>query len=400
MASSSVPDLAGSTAIKYLQFSPDRYDIQELCPLFTTIPGEIRSVILQYALADYEDTSQSYAQETCYRRPDYFAPRRSDTALLRTCQRIYREAWFVPWASREHAFYLTAEDRRPGHVITAARMQPSLDLLHAMHAGDDPISIAHARVFAQLYMLEPGVRLAEILTLRHFHPRRITLTIRHTDWWMWEQDDPLHIDARWVNGCRFPASVREFRVELESLERKRAQVDDMAQQMAAKWTFQRADGVALRAGTTAADSPVVQWRGSSTWNNARWIRDETSTPEMLEYYVRTVTWRAPLGAPSKTAPPVTPAPGLDVSSSRGNDSMMISQTPPCLPVQLLNSAGVPAGTTATEALVLVGVYEAARREEGRARRTARMAATREARALRAAAAAQRALGEDEAGGQA
>ena len=214
-------------AIKFIEFSPQNYCLQSQSPLFTTIPAEVREHIFYYALADYEDTANLYDQETCYRRPEYLAPRRSDTALLRTCQRVYQEAWFRPWTSTEHTLWLTADDRCPQRVTTPEKLQSSLNLLYKHHGDTD---IDHVRIFPQLYMLENGHKLGQILMLEHFHPRCMTITIRHTDTWFWESDEPLHIGSAWVKACRFPDSLRELRVELESLERKKDQVDCIAAQ--------------------------------------------------------------------------------------------------------------------------------------------------------------------------
>lgn len=282
------------STIQYLEFSPERCNPQISCPLFTVLPPELREHIFAYALADYEDTSALYPFETCYRRPNYFAPRRSDTALLRTCQRIYRETWFLPCINAEHTFYLTANDRQPEHAASIKKIKPTLELLHTVHAPER-IELNHVRIFPQMYIFEDGQNLRKILDIPHFHPRCITVTIRHTDWWNWESDQPLFFSAEWLRTSRFPESLREFRIELESLERRKDQIDDMAQQMAEGWKIQRHDGT-LMVADTAAPTLTLQWSGSSIWGGERWVRDETNTPERLEYYIRTVTWR-----PSKPA---------------------------------------------------------------------------------------------------
>ncbi|KAJ9627838.1 hypothetical protein H2203_003056 [Taxawa tesnikishii (nom. ined.)] len=248
--------------------------------------GEIRNSIFAYALSDYEDASRTYSDATCYKRPSYLAPRRSDTALLRTCRQIYQEAWFIPWASAEHAFYLAWNTRSPPRVTSVESMQETLDLLHAR--GVD-IEVKHVLLFAQLCRLEDGSHLSEILEMHHFRPKKLTVTIRHTDWWSWENDAPLQIGADWVNECRFPDSVGEVSVAFESLERKRHQVDYIAAQASETWTFRRNDGTVMRARKDGA-AEVTRWTGMSTWEEQRWIRDE-SRPNQLDYYVLTVTWR-------------------------------------------------------------------------------------------------------------
>jgi hypothetical protein len=48
-----------------------------------------------------------------------------------------------------------------------------------------------------------------------------TVTIRHTDWWLWESDDPLRFDEDRIRALlRTPGAshIAEFRLELETLE--------------------------------------------------------------------------------------------------------------------------------------------------------------------------------------
>lgn len=274
-----------SHAINHIKTFISPIDLQDNCPLFCIIPPEVRNKILAYALADYEDTNTPYEDTTCYKRPNYHAPRRSDTAIIRTCQLIYNEAWFRPFSSAEHTFYLARPNRRPARITNIKDMQNSLKEIASVHGA---IELEHIRVFAQCYLLEPGAQLDQILTLEHFHPRTITFTIRHTDCWHWESDERLYIRADWVKKCRFPASVTEIRVEYESLERKKDQVNSIASQLASNWIFERVDGDFLLSPSSKAAS-VMRWKGSSTWEGRRWIRDETSDG-ILEYYVVTVVF--------------------------------------------------------------------------------------------------------------
>lgn len=282
---------------RHTPFDRSKYCPQLQSPLFSIISAEIRDRIFDFALAAYEDTSRQYANDTCYRRPEQLAPRRSDTALLRTCQRIYDEAWFRPWTTSEHHFWLSVDERRPPNVATVKRMARSFYLIHTAY-GD--IELARVRVCAQLFLLENGRELDRILRLRHFFPRMITITVRHTDFWWWESDQPLRIGGNWVGVCLFPNSVRRLCVEIESLERKKNQIDHLANEMVHKWTFTRRDGVKLQS-AGQGDIEITRWSGTSTWQDRRWVRDETS-PGTLQYYVATVSFRpAPLIPPAASS---------------------------------------------------------------------------------------------------
>ena len=326
-----------SNALKATDFSSDSAHEQSQSALFSVLPGEIRNHIWNYALADYQDETQLYDDATCYKRPDYLAPRKTDTVLLRTCKRIYQEAWFLPWTNAEQTFYLTSADRKPPRTTTPSAMQKTL--LAISKTQTMPI-IQHVRVFPQLYALENGQRLQDILNLKFFYPKVITITIRHTDWWFWESDNNLHFGATWVDFCRFPNSLTELRVAFESLERKKDQIDDVVKQAMEGWVFRRKDDTELSAKN--CEPEIMRWSGSATWGHRRWIRDETG-PNKLDYYVSTVTWR-PV---SSTTSDEKAAPSVHVAGSRQFPSLdaigysQLNASTPSIPVSWLLNADLP-----------------------------------------------------------
>ena len=336
---------AAQQALNFIKFDPTKCLPQTESVLFNKFPGEIRDLIFYYALCDYEDKSDLYDENTCYRRPGYFAPRRTDTALLRTCQQVYREAWFLPWTAREHTLFLTSPDRCPVRITTTKQIRSVLNLINAIHGKTE---INRVRVFPQLYRLEPGGDLQRINDWQNFHPRYFTITLRHTDWWYWESDTPLRINSRFVNECRFPDSVRELRFELESLERRKDQINSIANQMIDKWQFQRKDGVRL----SAKDSSItiMCWSGSSTWAGQRWVRDETR-PETLDYYVTTITFKPVQNASvnrEELKATEYHAPNLEV---HGFTPLALSHV--TIPTLTLKEANVPPGTPAADAVRMV-----------------------------------------------
>ncbi|PNP83876.1 hypothetical protein FNYG_02564 [Fusarium nygamai] len=265
---------------------------QDESPLYAKLPGEVRDSIFSYVLTDHPDPTptKKFKENTCYTRPSYLAAQSTDTRLLRTCRAIYRETWFKPFLLREHTEWATGEDRAPPPHKAPPRLRPMLAKI-SRSLGTDNVEIERLRVFAQMYRLqENGLR--EVLRTPHLAPRTITLTIRHTDWWYWEEDEPLHFDGNWIEGvCQvLTPSTTQFCIELESLERKKDQVDKIAKQMVESWFFKRPDGVVLYADTSDSNRKVSRWSGSSTWHGQRWIRDETE-PHKLDYYIVSITFR-------------------------------------------------------------------------------------------------------------
>ncbi len=266
--------------------------------LLLTLPPEIRSEIFSYALAPFEDTSKAYQKHTYWTRPGYSAPLKTHTELLRTCKRVYTETWFLPFALAEHSFYLTARDRRPPGNLSREEIASCLELIRKVHGDDFDFDNGNGtgdvRVFAQLYILEPGDAFQRVLDTGSglLRPRRVRLTLRYTDFWHWEDSKLLYVDGTWVAKTRFPDCVRAFVVDFESLERRKREVDIIVEQAVERWVFKRKDERVLKA--RSEDITVSRWTGSSMFGGYRWLRDEVR-PGELDYYVKTVTWRLAAG---------------------------------------------------------------------------------------------------------
>lgn len=260
--------------LTHLDYEPENPQDQSA---FFQLPGEVRDRIYRYALASYDDDKRIYSKDTYWSRPQTQAPQTTNISLLQTCKRIYNEGRVYPWAARDHTFWLTDKLRAPQDALSNMEFAEVLNMIYASHGE---VQLEHVRFFAQMYVLENGAELCRFLNLPHFHPRCVTISIRHTDWWEWERDAWLRIDSPWLERCKLPKSVRQFRMELETLHRKKDHLDSIVKQMVEKWYFTRIDGMLLSARNTPVE--ITEWKGSSTWNNERWIRDEIE-PEILSY---------------------------------------------------------------------------------------------------------------------
>ncbi|TQV95362.1 hypothetical protein IF1G_06349 [Cordyceps javanica] len=225
------------------------------CPLFQSCPAEIRSQIFSLALLDYEDPAEArqYSKNACWTRPSYSAPRRTDIALLQTCRAVYQETWFLPFTLKQQTHWITSQDRAPPEyrVYNAKRdLRQTVDKIKREHE-EKVIGLDSIRFFTQMCNLESVAEfLAQFPDLAF---RRVFITIRHTDFWYWEDDEPLRFACHWIPGfCReLPATVREVTIEMETVRRKSTQLDDIAHQMAQRWHFRTKDGEALFADSTA-----------------------------------------------------------------------------------------------------------------------------------------------------
>lgn len=261
------------------------YAGQKQSGLFSLLPPEIRSEIFAYVLTSAPDTTQPIDQDEYCIRPGYETRHYSSTQLLRTCKRVYMEAWFMPIRS-EHTFYMALPERSPRRKLSLQKMEECLDLIHSRHGE---VHGGRIRLFAQLFMLENARE--GLFTMRHFHPKTVAITIRYTDTWNWEDNRALHISGQWCESVELPQSVTSFKMDIESIKRRKDEVDYIANEAANKWHFKRADGAILLA--QPSDISISQWTGSSILGNRRWVRDEVR-PGQLDYYVATVTWRPSL----------------------------------------------------------------------------------------------------------
>ncbi|KAL7787056.1 hypothetical protein V8C37DRAFT_391293 [Trichoderma ceciliae] len=297
----SAPSQSTSDVPLHQRLLSKEVDSQEESPLLSLFPPEIRSKIFTLALSDYEDTDALYNTDTCFTRPSYFAPRKTSTELLRTCRAIYRETWFLPFILREQTHWLSATNRAPPGYNERHSIPELQQLLAEItrQLSQDKIEIESLHVFAQMYRVEQG-GLAVLLSTPGLHPRQLTLTIRHTDWWLWENDEPLRFEAEWIRGVSraMSSSTREFRIELESLERKKDQVDAIGKHMAEHWFFERIDGTVLYADVSGKCQKVSRWTGTSTWHDHRWTRDENKDGK-LDYYILTITFEPELALQRK-----------------------------------------------------------------------------------------------------
>ena len=269
---------------------------QSDCPLLHIVPAEIRSYIFGLALMDYEEpaAAKRYVEDSCWARPSYSAPRRTDTALLRTCRSIYRETWFLPFMLKEQTHWITAENRAPPDY----NVDTSPDILRSTVAEirqqhEQPtVEIDSLRIFTQMYKIEQHDVASFLKHVPDLSFRRLYITIRHADFWFWENDEPLRFEGEWIPElCRvLPCTVREVVIEMETVRRKAAQLDEIAMQMTQQWHFRTKDGGLLFADSTPNSQKVSRWRGSSAWHNQRWVRDEISRG-IIEYHVVAVRFK-------------------------------------------------------------------------------------------------------------
>ena len=231
--------------------------------LFGRVPGETRNQIFDLAFTAYPGKQKPFEKSAYYCRPGFrYADLKIDTALLRTCRRVYQEARFIPRQNYVHVEWFTIHRNfRPSEVEGRGYCRKVL------HCASICPWVTSLHLFISQVELESG----GIAVFRDCYPdtvnfvRNLKLTIRHCDWSCWPYDAPLVLDAKedqvlWSACDREPTDgsdrmyldcqlsmfkrLKTFELEVESIEARRKELDrifDPAQ----TWRFPLDDGNVL-----------------------------------------------------------------------------------------------------------------------------------------------------------
>ena len=303
--------------------------------LFSKLPAEIRNHIFYYALLAYLDSARPYSKHSFWYRPGFTHVRAINVNLLLTCRRVYLETNLVPAAHNEHVIWGVEKSRIPPGSTN--------HLLHDRHMTlSQRNAVQYVHLFTQQFWLEDWKNqwLDFTMSWPKGGPETLRITIRHTDWWynLLGENSPLALDPKkrgrarfgeWVSddhpyesgswGSRFEniPGLKKFEMELETIEAKRAQLDNIVEK-ARSWRFPLRDGhvlvmddeekivkskwtgskhfkgltasnppagLQLRQGSTASFSPFKSTPRNDT------VLEELGPGDTCDYYVVLLTWR-------------------------------------------------------------------------------------------------------------
>jgi hypothetical protein len=198
-----------------------KYNEQSASPLFAVLPRELRDLIWAYATAPYEDPNAKFEENAYYYRPGHTARLGTETSLLQTCRRVWLEANTLPMLQAEHSFYYhrAAPDKRDPEWMAQLtnHNRQNFGLLHLyvqmVHVEGLAAGGGQLRTYFLRTLPTPG----------DFQPRVLHVTLRHTDWWYWEDEAPLRLKDSWVAAMLNSPDLRSthvFKLELETLDYK------------------------------------------------------------------------------------------------------------------------------------------------------------------------------------
>lgn len=228
---------------------------QKECPLFCWIPAELRNEIFHLALTAYPGKQVPYDKRAYRCRPGFlYADVRIDTALLRTCRRVYGEARLVPQQNYVHVQWCGEDpDSDPFEYTPRKYIPESIKALHPW------LSSLH------LFALQDWLEARNLAEFVHLDIHNLKITIRNCDWAEWTDHGLLMLDAKqgwsamaadyrkasddfdegsWGSQILSFKGLKTLELELETVERRRNELDDIIER-AKLWRFPLRDGNVL-----------------------------------------------------------------------------------------------------------------------------------------------------------
>lgn len=271
---------------------------QDQCPLFSRLPAEVRIIIFEYTLTDYESSDYFYAAADISveleMRHDYRPRRSTSTQLLRTCQRIYSETWLMPFILAEHIYYAgprncgTNDDVRQDRskFINLSRMKSYLSVLKDYAENHNSTfhipKLERMRYYYDITLPNPAFPLG--IWSRHLAkdlgPKCVTFSLNYKNSWM-RHAYGYNLSGKWVNKARFSRSVTRICMELGKFSDD-PPLREIVSEVVSKWFFRREDGIVFR----AAEDEVVY---------RRWVAyaapDGRSSWMQKVYIIPMITWK-------------------------------------------------------------------------------------------------------------
>jgi hypothetical protein len=164
--------------------------------------------------------------------------------------------------------------------------------------------LKNVRFFTQMYWLESGSDLNDIFNSTRFQPTVLTITIRYSDWWFWEDNDPLSMSEDWLKCFNGNPGLRQLRVEYETLSWKKEEMMVIILRNKS-WKLpimrEQCQGLIEYEGYLSADDTALRewtWEGPSRLDGQTWSHHGSG--ETIEYVVVTDTWNFVEGPMSET----------------------------------------------------------------------------------------------------
>ena len=217
---------------------------QSQSPLYQ-LPQELRDLVFEFATTQSSDPRHPYKATAYFYRPGHTARHKTHTNLLLTCRKAWLEANALPIQQAEHAFWFQRgpydlhDD--PGWASNVRQERGRYGFFLASLTALNFENLKCVHLFMQMHQAQELSKSNTIATFfplqqlhRGFKPKVFRITIRHTDWIKWESGEAVSLDPRWVQAvldAPVLGGVEAFELELEVLESKKDQLDQIIEQL-------------------------------------------------------------------------------------------------------------------------------------------------------------------------
>ncbi|KAF2711459.1 hypothetical protein K504DRAFT_220148 [Pleomassaria siparia CBS 279.74] len=257
--------------------SPSNSHPQTQCPLFSTLPSEIRALIFEFALCQTVDRNRPFQKRNLNCRCNHDHLTHQSTTLLRTCRLVYCETRFIPLQSATH------------HVFDMSRETYNYPRLQSDRVNY--LKHLSSQQGQQLYHLHYTMivlgraPLLKYITIAHLHWKRITWTVTTRPWHAlassWRQADTDR-DYNFRN-MQLPSTCQEVCLELETT------AQDSERMPFLTGLFERC----MSAGIKRRDGSILTFDNEQSdkflWKGSEWLATERG---IIEYNVSRFFWRS------------------------------------------------------------------------------------------------------------
>lgn len=141
-----------------------------------------------------------------------------------------------------------------------------------------------------MYWLETPSNLRTLFAQPNFRPSQLTITIRYSDWWNWEDDAPLSMQDAWLRRFSGPPGLRELRVEYETRVPKKGEMMRFVERNRGWKLPVRGMGREWEGYLSAEHTKLTEWtwKGTSKLGGQEW--GHLAKSEEVEYVVVEDRW--------------------------------------------------------------------------------------------------------------
>jgi hypothetical protein len=123
-------------------------------------------------------------------------------------------------------------------------------------------------------------------------PEHLKITIRYTDWWNWESNEPLDLNARTWHNLTILDSVKTVTFNLDVADVRSNELTQYINTMmlnSNRWKLQRSDGKVLKLISSPGAVLTSNWIGPTKFESNRTFHHHPDTEEM-KYTVMVLKW--------------------------------------------------------------------------------------------------------------